>query len=425
MRKSVSSLIVALMALAVASVGGLSRAQTEPAPDCQVQDDDSLHAGNRPTNAGHFPHEEWAANAGAQRVIEKINSAMDAQFGTSNEEAVTRALDAGLIELALDHFAQEVVVIVDYSLVDAPNLERRLRGIVQAAYHSQAPFTVRVGPSCNSAADLHSARDVLVGQAWHDDAPAVPYTFYLDPNTSSFKATFWNEDADVANALKEKLGDKVSIEWGTPSRDGRLDDGEPHYGGAGIRAGNQSQNSCTSGFTVVLSNGNKGSVTAGHCYNNGQNIYSGPQYYGQTDGASGFPTYDMIRIHPFGETFTNKIHVDPCCPDVRTVTEHGNPALGAFICISGMVTKAVCGLEVKDTNATLCSGGCTPNLFMSKKPGETVRQGGDSGAPMYIRPTTTTAGIKGMHIGGSDASTSYAHKISTIKSHLNISVSQS
>lgn len=424
MKRSVSFVVAAFVVTATVTIGGLVKAQTSE-KDCVVRDDDSLHSGAQPTKAGHYPHEEWIANPAAQRVLESVNGAINQQFGQSDQANVTRALDSGLVGLALDHFAQEIVVLVDPSLVDESDLEGRLRGIVQRAYNNNAPFALRVGKACNSASELHSARDVLGNQSWHARANEAPYSFYLDPNTSTYHVTFSASDADIAAALEERLGDAVEIEWGVPQRDGRLDDGEPHYGGAGIRAGNESQNSCTSGFTVVLSNGNKGSVTAGHCYNNGQNIYSGPQFYGETQGESGFPTYDMIRIHPNGETFTNKIHVDPCCPDVRTVTEHSNPALGAFICISGMVTRAKCGLEVKDTNATLCSGGCTPNLFYSKKPGDTIRAPGDSGAPLYIRPTTTTAGIKGIHIGGGSPDESYAHKISTIKSHLNISVSQS
>lgn len=129
------------------------------------------------------------------------------------------------------------------------------------------------------------------------------------------------EDAEAATALEERLGDLVTVGYDDIGDLGRLDDGEPHWGGAGIRAGSEGSNHCTSAFTIRLANGNKGSVTAAHCFSltgdgtlNGRNVYSGPEFYGQTEGASNFPTYDMVRIAPHGETFDNKIHTDPCCP---------------------------------------------------------------------------------------------------------------
>jgi hypothetical protein len=52
----------------------------------------------------------------------------------------------------------------------------------------------------------------------------------------------------------------------------------------------------------------------------------------------------MIRIHPDGETFATKIHTDPCCPVVRTVVSTVSPDIGDHVCVSGMTTRALCGL---------------------------------------------------------------------------------
>ena len=61
--------------------------------------------------------------------------------------------------------------------------------------------------------------------------------------------------------------------------------------------------------------GERGSVTAGHCYENNQSIYSGSYMYGMTTDdqeAQEDPEWDMIRIHPNGhETYDNKIWTDP------------------------------------------------------------------------------------------------------------------
>lgn len=59
---------------------------------------------------------------------------------------------------------------------------------------------------------------------------------------------------------------------------------------------------------------------------------------------------------------------------------------------------------------------------MAKKPGQQVGQGGDSGAPSYVRPTTTTAHIRGIEIGGTSSDNFVGHKIIAIENHLNVTV---
>lgn len=159
---------------------------------------------------------------------------------------------------------------------------------------------------------------MLTERLWHPRADSVAYGFHLDSNDSTFHVSFSEQDSDVAAALTAAVGPAVTIEYAQSRRDGRLDDGEPHWGGAGIGLG-ANNNFCTSGFTVVR-NGVRGSVTAGHCFDNGQFVNSGPQFYGTTSGESGFPTFDMIRVGSSAETYDNRIHVDPCCPSVRDVT---------------------------------------------------------------------------------------------------------
>jgi hypothetical protein len=174
-----------------------------------------------------------------------------------------------------------------------------------------------------------------------------------------------------------------------------------------------------------MPNGNLGSVSAGHCFNNGNNIFSGSEFYGEARGESGFPRFDMIRIAPAGETFARRIHVDPCCPVVRTVVAASNPALNSFVCVSGMVTRAVCGLEVRSVNARFCdAAGCTPNLIRAVKPGERIVRPGDSGGPVYNRFGSDNAAIRGMIIAGNTGGAGdrmWAHKVSTVRNHLNVS----
>jgi hypothetical protein len=418
------SLGLALLALLLGAVAVQAQGSSEPdAPsqasaDCVIPSDEALHAKETAPPEEPLPSDAWLANDAAQGAVQTIDQALTARFGDDDLDAGRDPLQAGLIGVASDDHARELVVVVDPEMVDQDALQGELRSRV-----SDSTLRVRVGPSCHSAADLLAAEAALDARTWHARAAAVSYGAFLDARTSTFNVTFSAEDQPVADALKATLGEAVTIEFGTPTRRGRLDDGEPHWGGAGIGRP-RNNNFCTSGFTVQLPNhGTQGSVTAGHCFANGQRIWSGPEFYGHTHGERGFPRFDMIRIHPHGETFAPRIHTDPGSPTVRTVVASGNPRRGSFVCVSGMVTRAKCGLEVTSTRARLCDpSGCTPNLFRAAKPGETVGRGGDSGAPVYNRFSNATAAIRGMEIGGTRPTNIYAHKVSTITRHLNVAV---
>lgn len=418
-------LVVGLMGLLL---GSLPQALGQRSSECTVSDDEALDVAESPTPEGHFPHEEWAANDHSQAVFAKLQNALEARFGATSEANPHAPLRGGLIGSALDHEARQMVVVVDPGYSDAPGLQNQLEQV--AARGGKSRSFVRVLRGCHPAAALADAAGKIAQRGWHGRAAGVVFGYGVDAHTSTVEVTFSAADSDVAQALKDELGDLVTIETGSPELRGRLDDGEPHYGGAGIRAGSQNSNHCTSGFTVNLPGGGKGSVTAAHCFKltgngeaNGRSVYSGPQFYGQTAGSTGYPTYDMVRISPQGETFTNVIHVDPCCPDTRTVTGRANPNLHEFLCVSGKETRAVCGIEVTNLDYTLCApDGCRTNTFVAKKPGQLVGQGGDSGAPSYIRPTTTTAHIKGMEIGGTSFDNFVGHKVIAMENHLGFTV---
>ncbi|HEY3007216.1 MAG TPA: hypothetical protein VGJ63_04010 [Micromonosporaceae bacterium] len=222
----------------------------------------------------------------------------------------------------------------------------------------------------------------------------------------------------------------MTVALGGASRTGRLDDGEPHYGGAGVRvgSGSSSSNTCTTGFVVVRSSdGRRGGVSAGHCFANGQQIYSGPQFWGQASGEAGFPTYDQIGIFSAAETYANKLHVDPCCPSVRTVTGRANPTINLTVCQSGMVTRAICGIRITSTSGQFCDAdGCTTQLMVGSRNGDTIVRGGDSGGPVYTRPGSSTATIRGMVIAYGDfGATMYAEQVSYIEGHLGVRVATS
>jgi hypothetical protein len=380
---------------------------------------------------GHYPYQDWLANPAAQEAVAAVNSRLSAQFGPPGADGESDPLRAGLIGVVPDYYNQEFVVVADPSLVDGGNLEQELQAAADDSgtdANQDSPLKVRVAASCNSSSDLLQAQDAIGKRDWSPQAPEASYAFELDAATSTFSFTFDEKDREVADALKTKLQDLVTITFGPVSyaSGGRHSDYAPHWGGAEIRHP-ATGGVCTSGFTATMPvpGGPNGSVTAAHCYENGDDLYANG-FFGEARGESNFPEYDMMRIH--GEdmtTYARKIHVDPCCPTVRDVVDNGNPAgVGSFVCASGEATEAVCGLEVVNMDAHLCVlPTCTEHLFRAHKDANIIA-GGDSGGPVYNRFGDTDAAIRGMISGMSGSENLFASKVSAMKDHLNITCIQ-
>lgn len=396
-----------------------------PAPGCVLPSDAALHAVESPTSEGYFPSEEWIGNGASQSAVDAIGQALDERFG---EEGAPGAnpLAAGLVGVVTDDYAREFVVVVDPSLVNMGELESELRSVADGAGASQ--LDVRVGAACRSAADLVAAEAVVEARQWHPGAMSATFGYFVDARTSTVNVTFGPDDQAVADALQAALGDAVTIESGTPDRLGRLDDGQPHWGGAGIQQRKNTRTECTSAFTVRLASGRIGSLTAGHCYvnyrnPNGHSVWSGPFFYGTTSGLSNYPRFDMIRIEPRGRRFSPKIHTDPGTPSSRTIAASGDPARGSFICQSGAFTRAKCGIEVTSVRTRYCDpSGCTRNLFRAEQRGQLVAKEGDSGAPVYNRFGRAGAAARGMVVARTKLDNFYGHKIRSIERHLNVRV---
>lgn len=426
-----SLLAAMLLGLVAHSSGGSAAVATA---SCKVPDYLATHSPGKRTDAGYYEYQDWIANDQSQAALDGLQGFLSSNFGLTDNSGDADALAAGLIGIALDDAAQTVDVVVDPSVVSVAALDQQAAAAVSRKSPANRPaFGVAVKGGCSSAKDLAEARSVLdgLGSAF---APHG-WGFYLDAHDSAYHVEISPEDKSAAGSLRRKLGDRVSIQFSQPSLTDRLNDGQPHWGGAGIRPGNIGSNICTSAFVVNLPGGGLGAVTAGHCFVdsgtiNNRNVLSGSQNYGGvTSGSSDYPNYDMVRINNGGQTWQNKIHVDPCCPDVRTVTSSGNPAVGDFICNSGMTTRAICGLLVGAIDQTVCfPDGCRLHMIRANRNGDIVVRGGDSGGPMYNRIGSTDAAARGMIIGGGgcDASqrctTVYGHRISAVTSHLSVSV---
>lgn len=410
-----------ILALGVQGSGGSTASTTA---GCAVPDYLATHAPGTQTQAGYYEYQAWIANDSSQATLDRVQSLLKSYFRLPADYGDLDQLRGGLIGIALDHAAQTVNVVVDPTLVDVADLSSRATAALD-----RPAFKVAVIAGCSSASELAEARSYLDGLGMKFAPHGWGYS--LVAHDSTYHVTFSSKDKAEAAMVTRRLGDRVTLEFENGALLSRLNDGEPHWGGAGIRPGSYDNNICTSAFTVRLPSGNRGSVTAGHCFDdgalNGRNVFSGNQDYGgETAGAHNYPNYDMVRIGNGNQTWDNRIHVDPCCPVVRNVVASGNPDVGDSICNSGMTTRAICGLEVRAIDDTFLG---RVHLIRANRGGDIVARGGDSGGPMYNRFGDTNAAARGMIVAGSgcDAqrrcTTVYGHRISAVVNHLNVTVS--
>lgn len=398
------------LAVVLSTTGVVLPAAAEAAP-CVVPGTSGagLDRGTRDAD-GIYPYQNWLVSESGQAVSRTLTQAQSSVMGIADKAGTADKLKSGLIGYTADYTNHTMVAVVTPEYANAAGLDAALTTARDTVALTQpdAPG-VRVQAGCFSAAQLIDADSLLRQRAWHPEAAKASFAYSLRAEDSRFHVTFDDRYPAAARALIGVLGDRVAVELGPVGRTGRLNDGEPHYGGSGIRKGynaSLSSNQCTSGFTVKRkSDGRRGVTTAGHCFSNGDAIYSSTEFTGTLWGEgtvdNPYPAYDAAGVLSSNETYANIIHVEPCSPCIRTVIGKSSVGGGSTICLSGMVTTAICSVLVTSTAGTICdSGGCTPNLIEGWRNGDIVVRGGDSGGPAYIRSGTSNATAVGTIVGG-------------------------
>ncbi|BCJ77841.1 hypothetical protein CS0771_73850 [Catellatospora sp. IY07-71] len=423
MRKSL--LAVAGCGLMLATlVTSLPAQAAPPIADCRVAAPEPALRAAR-TADGAPAYLQWLDSAPAQQANLAVQQAAQAAFGIPDgKQRVADTLRRGLVGSAIDHNTRTVTLVVTPEASGrAKELGARIAAAPVARDAAVAATEVKVG--CFSADRLIAADELLFARAWHPDAAAATFSYYLDAADSRYRVSFDPAYPEAAQALRDTLGDVAEVTLDGAARTGRLNDGEPHFGGAGLRAGSGATNTCTSGFIARRSDGRIGGTTAAHCFSNGQSIYSSTQYWGAASGETNYPAYDIMFVSSSAETYDNKIHTDPCCPTERFVTAKRNPVIGDSVCLSGMVTKATCGISVNSLQGVLCAAdGCTYGLMQGNRGGDVIVKNGDSGGPVYIRTGTSNATAVAMIIGCSSSSCTsvLAEHLTSIESYLGVSV---
>lgn len=282
--------------------------------------------------------------------------------------------------------------------------------------------------SCRSAKQIAAAWTELGKREWSSDAKKTTFTADLDVATEQIVVEY---DADGTSAealagLSRIDPDVVRLKPGKNQRMDRLNDTATggHWGGARIAS---TLKYCTAGFSVVRRAINaRASVTAGHCGVNGTYWRSGSNYYGTTNGRVNYPDYDQALLT--GSSYGPKIWTYGAgdSAETRTVSGAADPAVGQLVCQSGSFSNSICGIRVDSLSAKYCDpDGCTTYVIRGTKSGETVIRGGDSGGPIYTKPGSTTATIRGMAFAGGNCvsarcTTIYAERYDSIAGHLNI-----
>jgi hypothetical protein len=431
MRKSSS--IVASCGLMLATIATAMPAHAGPpfVPDCLVAMATPVSGlGTTLTDDGAPAYAQWLDTEPVREANRAVQSAAHQALGaTAGKERIADQVRRGYVGIAIDHNTHTVTVVVTpEQRARTASLAASL-GSTLARYHVPGmKAAVKVG--CFTGARLAAAADLLSARDWHPDAAQARFSYSLRAADSRYQVAFDPRFPEAAQALRDALGDVAEVTLDEAPRTSRLNDGEPHFGGAGVRAGSGSTNTCTTAFVArrLSVSGDtavyNGGISAGHCFGNGTKVYSSTQYWGTASRESEYPTYDMIFVGSSAETYDNAIHTDPCCPTRRYITGKRNPLVGDVVCLSGMTTKATCGVTVISLNAVICdSNGCTPGLMEGGRNGDIIVRAGDSGGPVYLRSGTSNAIALGMIVGCTSGCRGVvAEQLSNIESHLNATI---
>jgi hypothetical protein len=313
-------------------------------------------------------------------------------------------------------------VVVDDARLDDGKYAAAMSRNLPAAGKSM----VKVEHSCRSAQSIADAWNSVGARAWSPDASRTTFAADLDPVSENVVVEYDQATTSPAALAGLRQLPGVQLVPSSLARASRLSDTPKggHWGGARITSASKN---CSAGFSVVRrSNGQRGSVTAGHCGAQGTIWKSGTNYYGTTTLRTNYPDYDQSLVT--GSAYGPKIWTDGPGDTVatRTVTGGGDPGVGTVVCQSGSFSTSVCGLTVRSTSAKYCDAdGCTTYVIRATRGGLIAIIGGDSGGPVYTRRGTNSATIRGTTFAGagctaSRCTTLYAERYNSITGHLGV-----
>ncbi|WP_329015898.1 S1 family peptidase [Micromonospora rifamycinica] len=176
---------------------------------------------------------------------------------------------------------------------------------------------------------------------------------------------------------------EIRVKQAPPSKPlSRWNDTSPFYAGAALGPAVGIESWCTSGIPAVSTwDGRQWLVTAGHCYNVGDNVYAaGGNYIGQVKYKR--PDIDSVFIE--APTYRYTWDGVDATGYARYLNGVRNVAVGDFTCQLGYNSKVVCNIRtVYAGNANWNVNGTTVwGSYGVPHAGGIVGRGGDSGGPV-------------------------------------------
>lgn len=270
-------------------------------------------------------------------------------------------------------------------------------------------FAFRVEPGCHPREDLEAIHDRITGSGFLDGWEHAGVEVGIDPATGTVAVTIGGTDPDgLADDLEERHGDQVTVTVDdgavAQAAGSRLNDRQPHYGGARVRQVNRPN--CSAGFAVDLPGGPRIMTTAAHCVTGaGVTMVNGQ---GSRFGAirhRSYPSGDVASIHePLNQDRVYHRFVWTGHESNRIISsKRSQPFASMAVCLSGATTVNLnCGRTVA-RNVTGCwpDGNCTPGLYrVERDDGGIIVRGGDSGGPAIGRTAPGEANARGQVVGG-------------------------
>jgi hypothetical protein len=228
--------------------------------------------------------------------------------------------------------------------------------------------------------------------------------------------------AEVVSSLVGTFREQVEVRKEAITDDfSRKSDTPAFWGGAGV-ALTAGTPRCTDGYVVQNSAGTRFMVDAGHCFSNGQTAVTenGGLTVGVASGNGLSAGQDMVLLG--GQSYNPFIYTGGVDDTVHAhIAGAGDPVVGfTDYCTSGRTTGNNCGHTDLDNNATVCTQtGCKSPVIAYN--GGTLPQGGDSGAPFYVKTGGPDMHIRGHHIAGGGG-TSYAELFSRVANRFGVSI---
>jgi hypothetical protein len=172
----------------------------------------------------------------------------------------------------------------------------------------------------------------------------------------------------------------------------RQNDSSPYWGGA------RTQN-CTTGWAIWW-NGDSRILSAGHCGNNGNNIFDGGgDFMGPVINDNDARDTHMIDVRGHGRVWDGPWTETSFTKAVRGATFSN---VGNWVCSSGSRSGIICNIRVIANNSSW--SGVFPMVYADQQNGVSGAGQGDSGGPVFELPSPDDGRVfaKGTITGGVD-----------------------